>query len=215
MRARGAGRGGRAPGGLGDGRHRWRRRSSVDAGRGAAGAHRRLRQQGGAGLRRQPVHAGGRRHGATLLPVDSEHNAIWQCFDFERVEHIEKITLTCSGGPFRELSVDEMRDMTVEASGQAPHMEHGREDFDRLGNVDEQGLGDYRGASPVPAAVGADRRRDPPAIGYPRARDLSRRLGAGASGHAGHAHADRLRSRLARTYRGADAAARPRLRSAG
>jgi 1-deoxy-D-xylulose-5-phosphate reductoisomerase len=52
-------------------------------------------------------------HGATLLPVDSEHNAIWQCFDFERVEGIEKITLTCSGGPFRERSVAAMRDVTV------------------------------------------------------------------------------------------------------
>jgi 1-deoxy-D-xylulose-5-phosphate reductoisomerase len=52
-------------------------------------------------------------HGATLLPVDSEHNAIWQCFDFDRVEGIEKITLTCSGGPFREKSLDQMRDATV------------------------------------------------------------------------------------------------------
>jgi 1-deoxy-D-xylulose-5-phosphate reductoisomerase len=52
-------------------------------------------------------------HGATLLPVDSEHNAIWQCFDFERVEGIEKITLTCSGGPFREKSVQHMRDASV------------------------------------------------------------------------------------------------------
>jgi 1-deoxy-D-xylulose-5-phosphate reductoisomerase len=52
-------------------------------------------------------------YGATLLPVDSEHNAIWQCFDFERVEGIEKITLTCSGGPFRERSVAEMRDVSV------------------------------------------------------------------------------------------------------
>ena len=51
--------------------------------------------------------------GATLLPVDSEHNAIWQCFDFERVEHIEKITLTCSGGPFRERGVEDMRDVSV------------------------------------------------------------------------------------------------------
>jgi 1-deoxy-D-xylulose-5-phosphate reductoisomerase len=53
-------------------------------------------------------------HGATLLPVDSEHNAIWQCFDFQRVEGIETITLTCSGGPFRERSLAEMRDMTPE-----------------------------------------------------------------------------------------------------
>jgi 1-deoxy-D-xylulose-5-phosphate reductoisomerase len=48
-------------------------------------------------------------HGATLLPVDSEHNAIWQCFDFSRVDGIEKITLTCSGGPFREHSYERMR----------------------------------------------------------------------------------------------------------
>jgi len=52
------------------------------------------------------------RSGATLLPVDSEHNAIWQCFDFTRVEAIEKITLTASGGPFRERTLDEMRDVT-------------------------------------------------------------------------------------------------------
>src|SRR5438045_8842963 len=53
-------------------------------------------------------------HGRTRLPVDSEHNAIGQCFDFERVHGIEKITLTCSGGPFRERSLAEMRDMTPE-----------------------------------------------------------------------------------------------------
>jgi 1-deoxy-D-xylulose-5-phosphate reductoisomerase len=59
-------------------------------------------------------------HGATLLPVDSEHNAIWQCFDFERVENIEKVTLTCSGGPFRERSVEEMRDATVKEAVNHP-----------------------------------------------------------------------------------------------
>jgi 1-deoxy-D-xylulose-5-phosphate reductoisomerase len=58
--------------------------------------------------------------GATLLPVDSEHNAIWQCFDFERVEHIEKITLTCSGGPFREHSIEDMRDATVKQAVKHP-----------------------------------------------------------------------------------------------
>jgi 1-deoxy-D-xylulose-5-phosphate reductoisomerase len=51
-------------------------------------------------------------HGATLLPVDSEHNAIWQCFDFTRTDGIEKITLTCSGGPFRKRSYEEMRTAT-------------------------------------------------------------------------------------------------------
>ena len=59
-------------------------------------------------------------HGATLLPVDSEHNAIWQCFDFERVEGIEKITLTCSGGPFRQTSVEGMRGATVKQAVNHP-----------------------------------------------------------------------------------------------
>jgi 1-deoxy-D-xylulose-5-phosphate reductoisomerase len=41
------------------------------------------------------------RYGATLLPVDSEHNAIYQVFDFDRAHAVEKIILTASGGPFR------------------------------------------------------------------------------------------------------------------
>ena len=52
------------------------------------------------------------RRGATLLPVDSEHNAIWQCFDRNRAETIDRIILTASGGPFRERSLDEMRGAT-------------------------------------------------------------------------------------------------------
>ena len=52
------------------------------------------------------------RHGATLLPVDSEHNAIWQCFDRDRAETIDRIILTASGGPFRERALEEMRRVT-------------------------------------------------------------------------------------------------------
>jgi 1-deoxy-D-xylulose-5-phosphate reductoisomerase len=52
------------------------------------------------------------RSGATLLPVDSEHNAIWQCFDRDRAETIERIILTASGGPFRERAFEDMREVT-------------------------------------------------------------------------------------------------------
>jgi 1-deoxy-D-xylulose-5-phosphate reductoisomerase len=52
------------------------------------------------------------RHGATLLPVDSEHNAIWQCFDRARSETIDRIILTASGGPFRERTIEQMRSVT-------------------------------------------------------------------------------------------------------
>ena len=52
------------------------------------------------------------RHGAVLLPVDSEHSAIFQVFDFEKQDAIEKIILTASGGPFRTKSVAEMKAAT-------------------------------------------------------------------------------------------------------
>ena len=41
------------------------------------------------------------RHGATLLPTDSEHNAIFQCLQGNRMSDVAKITLTASGGPLR------------------------------------------------------------------------------------------------------------------
>jgi 1-deoxy-D-xylulose-5-phosphate reductoisomerase len=51
-------------------------------------------------------------HGAVMLPVDSEHSAIFQVFDFDQIEAIEKIILTASGGPFRTKSVAEMKAAT-------------------------------------------------------------------------------------------------------
>ena len=52
------------------------------------------------------------QHGATLLPVDSEHNAIFQVFDFERIEGIDRIILTASGGPFRDRDLASMVSVT-------------------------------------------------------------------------------------------------------
>lgn len=49
-----------------------------------------------------------KRTGATLLPVDSEHNAIFQCLDPSSPLGVAKIILTASGGPFRTWSLDEM-----------------------------------------------------------------------------------------------------------
>lgn len=56
--------------------------------------------------------AAARAHGATLLPVDSEHNAVFQCFDFAAPERVRRIVLTASGGPFRETSLEAMRAIT-------------------------------------------------------------------------------------------------------
>ncbi|MCH8221072.1 MAG: 1-deoxy-D-xylulose-5-phosphate reductoisomerase, partial [Proteobacteria bacterium] len=66
-----------------------------------------------------------RSNGATLLPVDSEHNAIYQVFDFERRESIERIILTASGGPFREFSLDAMATVTPEQAVAHPNWKMG------------------------------------------------------------------------------------------
>ncbi len=58
--------------------------------------------------------------GATLLPVDSEHNAIYQVFDFDHREGIARLILTASGGPFRTLSRAEMEKMTAEQAVKHP-----------------------------------------------------------------------------------------------
>ena len=65
------------------------------------------------------------RNGATLLPVDSEHNAIYQLFDFERAASIEKIVLTASGGPFREASHEVMAAATPEQAVAHPNWDMG------------------------------------------------------------------------------------------
>jgi hypothetical protein len=65
----------------------------------SSGQQRRAGQQGEHGLRGPLLRAGGDRAGAKFLPIDSEHNAIFQVLD--RPERVEKLILTASGGPFR------------------------------------------------------------------------------------------------------------------
>ena len=59
------------------------------------------------------VTAAATAHGATLLPVDSEHNAIFQVFPHDDPAQVERVILTASGGPFRTRSRDEMRGVSV------------------------------------------------------------------------------------------------------
>ncbi|HVJ51236.1 MAG TPA: 1-deoxy-D-xylulose-5-phosphate reductoisomerase [Aliidongia sp.] len=66
-----------------------------------------------------------KRCGATLLPVDSEHNAIFQVFDFDRIEAVERIILTCSGGPFRSLERHQMVAMTPAQAVKHPNWSMG------------------------------------------------------------------------------------------
>ncbi|MGY2736238.1 1-deoxy-D-xylulose-5-phosphate reductoisomerase [Sphingomonas sp. UYP23] len=71
------------------------------------------------------VLAAAARSGATLLPADSEHNAIFQCFDAARPERVRRIILTCSGGPFREWSIEQMRSVTPEQAVAHPNWSMG------------------------------------------------------------------------------------------
>ncbi|HVI98601.1 MAG TPA: 1-deoxy-D-xylulose-5-phosphate reductoisomerase [Sphingomonas sp.] len=61
------------------------------------------------------------RHGATLLPADSEHNAIFQCFDAARPDRVRRVILTASGGPFHDASLDAMRRVTPEQAVAHPN----------------------------------------------------------------------------------------------
>ena len=64
-------------------------------------------------------------HSATLLPVDSEHNAIFQVFDNNVRAHILRIIVTASGGPFRSWTRDQMRLATPEQAVAHPNWSMG------------------------------------------------------------------------------------------
>ncbi len=66
-----------------------------------------------------------RESGATLLPVDSEHNAIHQCLRAGRAEEVRRIVLTASGGPFRGRTAEELAAVTPEEALRHPTWEMG------------------------------------------------------------------------------------------
>ena len=63
--------------------------------------------------------------GATILPVDSEHNALFQAMSGSRREDVRRVILTASGGPFRTTSADAIRVATVEQALKHPNWSMG------------------------------------------------------------------------------------------
>lgn len=63
--------------------------------------------------------------GATLLPIDSEHNAVFQVFENDNVNSIERIILTASGGPFRHWTYEQMKTATIEQAVDHPNWSMG------------------------------------------------------------------------------------------
>ncbi len=64
-------------------------------------------------------------HGVSVVPVDSEHNAIFQVFEPHNAKEVSKITITASGGAFRNLSIDQMREVTPEMALKHPNWNMG------------------------------------------------------------------------------------------
>ncbi len=66
-----------------------------------------------------------KRHQVSILPVDSEHSAIFQCLVGEDMHSVEKLLLTASGGPFRTFTYEQMQHVTAAQALQHPNWEMG------------------------------------------------------------------------------------------
>jgi len=72
------------------------------------------------------ITAEARRKNVPLLPIDSEHNAVHQCMRGGRMEEVERVWLTASGGPFRNTPVSDFASITVEQALNHPTWKMGK-----------------------------------------------------------------------------------------
>ena len=106
---------------------------------------------------------------APILPVDSEHSAIFQSLVGHNRAEVRRLILTASGGPLRAVPADRLPPVTPGRGAAPPQLDHGRQDHHRLGHPDEQGARGDRG----PLAL---RRRRPAAStsSFTRSRSCTR-----------------------------------------
>lgn len=64
--------------------------------------------------------------GAELIPVDSEHSALFQCLQGERMPEVEKMILTASGGPFRGMDAEQLAEVTPQQALEHPTWQMGK-----------------------------------------------------------------------------------------
>jgi 1-deoxy-D-xylulose-5-phosphate reductoisomerase len=95
--------------------------AAIEAGKDLAIASKEILVMAG-----EAVMSGAREHGIQVLPVDSEHNAIYQCLEGHAGEHVRRLILTASGGPFRTLPAKDLNHVTVERALKHPTWEMGR-----------------------------------------------------------------------------------------
>ncbi len=73
----------------------------------------------------QFVMTAAKKHNVTIVPLDSEHNAVFQCLDGERPQDVAKLLLTASGGPFRDWTREQMAAVTPAAALKHPNWNMG------------------------------------------------------------------------------------------
>ncbi|MEX0986258.1 MAG: 1-deoxy-D-xylulose-5-phosphate reductoisomerase [Bacteroidales bacterium] len=90
--------------------------AAIEAGKGIALANKETMVVAG-----EMIMALAREHNAAIIPVDSEHSAIFQCLVGEYTDAIEKIILTASGGPFLNMTTTELENVTPEQALNHPN----------------------------------------------------------------------------------------------
>ena len=142
-----------------------------------------------------PVVAAAREQGkGELVPVDSEHSALYQALRSGTHDEVRRLIVTASGGPFRGRTREELALVTVADALEAPDVGHGRQDHDRLVDAHEQGARGDRGARAVRGRLRPDRRRRAPPVGGARHGRVHRRRHGRAAVDARHAPSDRART---------------------
>jgi 1-deoxy-D-xylulose-5-phosphate reductoisomerase len=89
--------------------------AAIEAGKDIAVASKEILVMAG-----EAVMTAAREHGVSVLPVDSEHNAIFQCLEGRSSEQVRRIILTASGGPFRTWPAEDLQKVTVEQALKHP-----------------------------------------------------------------------------------------------
>jgi 1-deoxy-D-xylulose-5-phosphate reductoisomerase len=94
--------------------------AAIRAGRSIGLANKEVMVMAGAIVRREAE-----ARGVDIIPIDSEHSAIFQCLAGSRANEIERLILTCSGGPFRTWSPEKIAEATVEQALAHPNWSMG------------------------------------------------------------------------------------------
>ena len=89
--------------------------AAIEAGKDIAVASKEILVMAG-----EAVMTAARRRGVKVLPVDSEHNAIFQCLEGRDSSEVRRLILTASGGPFRQMPAEQLAHVTVEQALKHP-----------------------------------------------------------------------------------------------